>query len=1490
MANFDTSQPAQIQGLGGTGYIVDPIVTIGDTTPTASTTDKDYIAPGIPDGMGAYALNDKTVRLLVNHEVGATLGYAYKLANGTELTGARVSFFDIDKTTRTVVDSGLAYDTIINRQGKEVAAATDLEYKGIQRLCSAQYIQANQFGVGRGLADSLFFTGEETDGGTEFVVDSATNKMYAVPWMGRAAWENVTELDTGTPDKVALLVGDDRGGAPLLMYVGTKQAGSTDLLERNGLKNGKLYVWAAESGETTPEQFKGTGESRNGAWVAINYYDAAQAGTALDSNNNGSIQDQLGYDADGFATQAQQDALAKAVGAFRFSRPEDVSTNPNNGTQAVLASTGRDSLFPSDSWGTTYTIDTTFNADGTPAKAKVLALYNGDDAGKGKFSGPDFGLRSPDNLEWADDGFIYVHEDRSFSKFGADSGEEASIWKLDPKTGDLTRIAQMTRETGTPAGQTNGSPTDIGNWESSGIIDVSKLFGETPGSLFIGNTQAHSLKDGVIEQAGLVEGGQVYFLSSKVAELEGYAALPADTFAQGPKTGAGITANGRTGPFEGPPIQGFSGVQFAPGGQGSDFWFLSDNGFGSKTNSADYLLRIYQADPKFAGSEGGNGGVDIKGFVQLSDPNQLIPWQIQQQSSADRFLTGADFDVESFVIDGKGDIWVGEEFGPSLLHFDSTGKLLEAPIATPNITNFNTLKGQAPIVIGHRGASGSRPEHTLEAYKLAIEQGAAFIEPDLVVTKDGILVARHENEISGTSDVGDRAEFANRKTTKIIDGTALTGWFVEDFTLAELKTLRAKERIPAVRPDNTAFDGQFEIPTLKEIIDLVKSVEATTGKKIGIYPETKHPTFLAKEGQLLDGSLINQDTSQLLVNTLIAEGFTDPNRIFIQSFEVQNLIEIQARLKAEGLNDIPLVQLYGDTTAAANPADPFSFPYDIRYNVAQGNNLAAIYGDAFLKAAEKPLSATTVYADLDNAAILKVMRDQYAEGAGPWKNNILLRKDLTTPVDGNGDGKAEITTQLTGEVTPFVEDAHKAGLQVHPYTLRSEERFLTLNADGTAQTLKDEITQLIQVGVDGFFIDSPSVGTDVVKAATAATVLSPDSPSVLAGKDAANLGRSRGFEGMAFSPDRQTLYPMLEGTVLGDPAGSLRIYKFDVASSRYKGLAGLYQMEATGNAIGDFTPINTNEFLVIERDNNQGEAAEFKKVFKVNLSQIDTDGFVKKEAVVDLLNIGDAKDLNGDGKTTFDMPFVTIENVLVLDKDSILVANDNNFPFSTGRDAVNIDNNEIVQIKLDQPLNLDPRLGLVQIPTGGTPDKTAVGTSGNDTIAGDRGNDILAGALGNDIIRGGDGDDILRGDLNKRDAQVGIGGNDTIFGGGGNDRIGGKGGNDILLGEAGDDRIWGDDGDDIIRGGLGKDTLTGDDSSGGQGRDTFILAVGEGKDLITDFKVGTDLIGLAGGLSFGSVSITTKGANTLISAGSEMLAELTGVTGGLTANAFVTVA
>ncbi|ETI61323.1 glycerophosphoryl diester phosphodiesterase [Sphingobium sp. C100] len=232
-----------------------------------------------------------------------------------------------------------------------------------------------------------------------------------------------------------------------------------------------------------------------------------------------------------------------------------------------------------------------------------------------------------------------------------------------------------------------------------------------------------------------------------------------------------------------------------------------------------------------------------------------------------------------------------------------------------------------PILIAHRGASGERPEHTLAAYERAIDQGADYIEPDLVLTKDGVLVARHENEIGGTTDVASHPEFADRKTTKTIDGVEMAGWFTEDFTLAELRTLRARERLPDVRPANKRFDGLYQIPTFEEILKLVRAKEAETGRRIGLYPETKHPSYFAGIGLPQQAPLLE------LLSRFGYMTAADP--VFIQSFEVGNLKALRAATR------LRLIQL---VDAEGGPADLPGTTYDEMLSV-QGLGDIASYAD-----------------------------------------------------------------------------------------------------------------------------------------------------------------------------------------------------------------------------------------------------------------------------------------------------------------------------------------------------------------------------------------------------------------------------------------------------------------------------------------------------------------------------------------------------------------
>ena len=316
----------------------------------------------------------------------------------------------------------------------------------------------------------------------------------------------------------------------------------------------------------------------------------------------------------------------------------------------------------------------------------------------------------------------------------------------------------------------------------------------------------------------------------------------------------------------------------------------------------------------------------------------------------------------------------------------------------------------------HRGASGYRPEHTLASYALAIRQGADYIEPDLVSTKDGVLVARHENEISGTTDVADHPEFADRRTTKVIDGREVTGWFTEDFTLSELKTLRAKERLPGVRPGNTRYDGKFKVPTFDEVLRLAATASRRNGRGIGVYPETKHPTYFDSIGLSLEEPLLQT----LRRHDLDHRG----SGVIIQSFETANLRELSRHTQ------VPLVQLI----------DAAGAPYDF---------VAA--GDPRLPRPHDP------------GGLKEVAR--YADGIG-------AHKDLVLPRDP--------TTGATGEPSDLVGDAHRERLLVHVWTLRVENQFMATNfRSGTDPNahgdLRAEVRAFLDAGVDGMFSDNPDI-------------------------------------------------------------------------------------------------------------------------------------------------------------------------------------------------------------------------------------------------------------------------------------------------------------------------------------------------------------------------------------------------------------------------------
>ncbi|MFN4030472.1 MAG: glycerophosphodiester phosphodiesterase [Acidovorax temperans] len=373
-----------------------------------------------------------------------------------------------------------------------------------------------------------------------------------------------------------------------------------------------------------------------------------------------------------------------------------------------------------------------------------------------------------------------------------------------------------------------------------------------------------------------------------------------------------------------------------------------------------------------------------------------------------------------------------------------TAALALAACGGSDSPSYPTLNGDTPLVIGHRGASGYRPDHTLESYKLAIEMGADFIEPDLVATKDGVLVARHEPNITGTTDVATRPEFASRKTTKNVDGVNEEGWFVSDFTLAELKTLRA---VQPLSDRDQSYNGKFQIPTFEEVLDLAKAEGTKAGRTVGVYPETKHPTYHAKLGLPLEDRLLA---------VLAKYGYTTKaSPVIVQSFEVSNLKYLRTKTQ------VRLVQLVDANDVNADGSMDLTAPYDKPYDFA-------VAGDS------------RTFASLLTPAGLKEVKT-YADGIGPWKPYLIPSKQVDANNDGkpddlNGDGKIDERDRVMMPATSVVKDAHAAGLFVHAYTFRNEAKRLASDFKGDP---KAEYKLFFNLGVDGVFSDF----TDTAKAA-----------------------------------------------------------------------------------------------------------------------------------------------------------------------------------------------------------------------------------------------------------------------------------------------------------------------------------------------------------------------------------------------------------------------
>jgi glycerophosphoryl diester phosphodiesterase len=361
------------------------------------------------------------------------------------------------------------------------------------------------------------------------------------------------------------------------------------------------------------------------------------------------------------------------------------------------------------------------------------------------------------------------------------------------------------------------------------------------------------------------------------------------------------------------------------------------------------------------------------------------------------------------------------------------------------VSGLRTLDGQAPLVIAHRGASGYLPEETLEAYARAISLGADVIEMDLISTRDGVLIARHDPNLSISTDVAKHPEFSSRRKTVLVDGESQTGWFSNDFTLAEIRTLGAIST-DAERPQQ--FNGQYKVPTFQEIVDLAKAESVKAGRTIALYPETKNPTYFRELGLPLEDKLIA---------IIRAEGWNSKTApIFVQSFEPGSL----KYMKRMGLNTRIVQLIDGDGVDTRTGAITYAIPSDRPYDWTQAGDKR--FFDAMLTPA--------------GLAEIKT----YADGIGPWKRYIISVKGTMgpdgKPMDVNGDGKVNDADATSFQLSNLVAEAHRAGLFVHPFTFRNESRRLASDYKGDGA---NEYLAFYRLGVDGVFSDF----TDTARAA-----------------------------------------------------------------------------------------------------------------------------------------------------------------------------------------------------------------------------------------------------------------------------------------------------------------------------------------------------------------------------------------------------------------------
>ncbi|WNG43994.1 hypothetical protein F0U60_07730 [Archangium minus] len=777
-------------------------------------------------------------------------------------------------------------------------------------------------------------------------------------------------------------------------------------------------------------------------------------------------------------------------------------------------------------------------------------------------------------------------------------------------------------------------------------------------------------------------------------QLAGRAVLPADTFAEGPASGefSGTNKNGVQVPFAKQPVQGFSAV--ADNGDGS-FLVMSDNGYGTIESSADYHLRVYTVRPDFKSKAGGSGTLMVEKFFELRDPDKKIPFAITNYFTAERILTGADFDIESMQRAKDGTFWFGDEFGPFLLHTDATGKLLEAPIPLPDFENEG-LQLRSPQNPFTEEASALRVMNAVRTHARAHgNRRAPVFSPAYALIDDGNATTGVPHRLAPPAGSGVAAATSDIFNVGSLHsaGYAVVPWTVN--TTAEMQGLLA------LKVDGIISDR----PDL--LLEAVRGFDANGDGTPGDYLDADgliDPKKFDAQGHRGGRNLRPENTlpaMEVALDYLMTTLETDTG---ITSDGVP-VLDHDPRLgatkcrRADGGSYTVADQVLLKDLTAAELQSRFICDLLLSGRPDQKND-RALSPVSVAFAAEKGLSDAYVKPTLQQVFdFVKFYVEYYKSGAGQSHPDAAKRVKNAERVRFNIETKLNPRAEFAARTVapgPFADAVAKVILD-NGLAERADIQSFDWRTLLHVQEKYPSIRTVYLVGDSPVYADRSIAGSDE------GTNLQPEGDHTTpwlgglpwpyrstAPGSSFRVARSGGFEGMALTPDGKKLLPLLESPLKGGKERTLLIHEFDIESRRYTGVKYEYVLEEKGTNIGDFILFDETHGLIIERDNFERDQAVHKAIYEVKLGEAGKP--VGKRLVVDLMKIADpdgittaSEDFLGLG-STFSFPFTTIEDVVVLDRRRIGVINDNNYPFSAGRRAGKAEDTEFILLDLDQEL------------------------------------------------------------------------------------------------------------------------------------------------------------------------------------------------------------